>query len=210
MKLKQLVLGLTLPLGLIACGDDDADVDQAEEEVITTLTLTFTPQGGGTPLVYTFRDPDGEGGDDPTQLDDILLTNGTTYDLELLVLNETVDPTDPDYRIIDEILEEAEEHQFFFTGSAVESPATGTNPSALVSVDYADLESDYVDAPSDPDLEVGVENTVEALTAGSEAGGFVVTLMHQPPNNGVPVKTDSSGLDDGEIDIEVAFDIEVQ
>jgi len=201
------VLPAVFGLASFACGDDAA-VDQAEEEVITTLNLTFTPPNG-PPITASFRDPDGAGGDDPSR-DDVVLVNGTSYDLEIEVLNETVDPADPDFRIIEEIREEAEEHQFFFTGPGVESVTTGDNPDALVAVTYADVESDYVDEATDPDLPVGIQADAVAESAGSEPGGFVVTLMHQPPNGGVPVKTESSGLDDGEVDIEVAFDLTVQ
>jgi hypothetical protein len=202
------LLPATLLLAAVACGDD-AEVDEAGEEIITTLELTFTPTGGGAPLVATFRDLDDEGGDDPV-IDDIVLVDGTTYELEIVALNETVDPADPEYRIIDEITEEAEEHQFFFHGPAVESDTTGANPNALVVVSYEDLESDYTDEATDPDLPVGVRNTVVASAPGSVNDGFIVTLKHQPPNNGVPVKTETSGLNDGGTDANVAFDITVQ
>jgi hypothetical protein len=210
---RKALSALFLALGLVACGDDDeAEGEDGGEEVITTLTLTFVPDGGGTPVVATFRDPDGEGGDPPTQLDDIVLTAGTTYQLQIEALNETVPPSDPDYRIIDEIIEEAEEHQFFFTGPAVQSDTTPANPNALAVVAYDDVESDYVTDATDPDLPVGVLSTVTAAGAagGPVTQGFVVTLQHQPPNGGVPVKTPDSGISDGDTDIEVAFDITVQ
>lgn len=209
MKHLKALIPASLLLTAIACGDDE-EVEEAGEEVITTLTLTFTPVDGGAPVVATFRDPDGDGSGAATQFDDIVLVSGTTYGLELVALNETVDPTDPDYRIIDEITEEAEEHQFFFHGPAVESDTTGANPNALVVVSYEDLESDYVSSASEPDLPVGVLNTVVTSTTGSVAEGFRVTLKHQPPNGGVPVKTETSGLNDGGTDVDVAFDLTVQ
>jgi len=210
MKIKNATMySMILSAGvLVACGDDE-EVEEAGEEVITTLELTFAPQGGGTPVVATFRDLDGDGPDAPT-IGPIVLVNGTTYDLTVNALNETVDPSDPDYEIIEEIREEAEEHQFFFTGPAVESEITGPNTEALVTYAYADVESDYVTDATDPDLEVGVAGVVEAIAPGAETGGFVVTLMHQPPQGGQPVKTETSGLTDGEIDIEVEFDLTVQ
>jgi hypothetical protein len=209
MDLRKLILPALL-LAPVACGDD-AEVDDAGEEVITTMTLTFSPSGGGTPVTATFRDPDGEGGDPPTQFDDIVLANATSYDLEIELLNETVDMSDPDYRIIDEIREEAEEHQFFFTGPGVESDTTDPNANALVDVSYADLESDYADNATDPDLPVGIAATVATRASGGPVtGGFIVTLQHQPPNGGVPVKTPDSGIEDGDTDVRVAFDLTVQ
>ena len=56
MKHLKALIPASLLLTAIACGDDE-EVEEAGEEVITTLTLTFTPVDGGAPVVATFRDP---------------------------------------------------------------------------------------------------------------------------------------------------------
>lgn len=207
----------TVLLGSAACGDDENIEEEAGEEVITTVTLTFDANDSDEVVAATFRDADGQdGGEPPTQFDPIVLTNGTSYTLTIDLLNETVDPADPEYQIGDEIAEEAEEHQFFFTGDAVGGPANPLNPSnpnALVTVTYDDVESDYADGATDPDLPVGLQNQVVAVTAGGPvSGGFVVTLKHQPPlNEGEPPqKSPTSGLDTGGTDVQIAFDLTVQ
>ncbi len=54
-----------VPMALIAlfafnsCSSDDSKPVN-EEEVITTVTVTLTPVGGGTPVVLTSRDLDGD------------------------------------------------------------------------------------------------------------------------------------------------------
>lgn len=57
--------------------------------------------------------------------------------------------------------------------------------------------------------DVGLEDILTTIATGSESGGFIVTLQHQPPVDGTPVKTNTSGIDDGDTDIQVAFDLTV-
>ena len=73
-----------------------------EEEVITTLRLTFTPVGGGTAAILQFQDTDGGGGNAPVITADTLNAN-TNYNVAIEVLNESVNPTS---NISDEIAEE--------------------------------------------------------------------------------------------------------
>ncbi|MEM1350442.1 MAG: type 1 periplasmic binding fold superfamily protein [Myxococcota bacterium] len=182
------------------CGDvePDADPDENEQEVITTLNATFTPVGGGTAITASFRDADGDGGADPVTTDPMPFAAGTTYTLSIELLNETEEEGSEEYNIGNEIREEAEDHQFFFTGDAV-----GT----ILDHMYADQESDYVTNSGD-DLPVGISSSIEATTAGT--GTLTITLKHQPPVNGQDVKTSTSTVSDGETDIEVSFAVTVQ
>ena len=59
---------------------DDGHDDHGETEVLSTVELTFTPEGGGEPLVAKFEDPDGDGGVSGTA-DSITLAASTTYSL---------------------------------------------------------------------------------------------------------------------------------
>lgn len=183
---------------LSACGDPDIDkpAEIDSEEVITTLNVTMTSQDGEV-VTATFRDADGPGGDAPVYTQPTLKV-GDTYTVELELLNETVPSTDEEYQIGDEIKEEAEDHQFFFDGSALSQ--------GLLSYAYADKESDYT-TNSGADLPVGIKGTVVALKEGS--GELTVVLQHQPPINDVAVKTATSGKDDGSRDLEVTFDVNV-
>jgi hypothetical protein len=210
-------LGLLGVLALSGCPDDhdddhghDHDHDHNESEVITTVRLTFTPEGGGTPVVAAFTDPDGDGGMSGSS-DPITLVSGTTYALSVEFLSELEDPAED---ITAEIEEESEEHQVFVFGNAVEGPATPANASAVLEHAYADVERDYGGTVGD-DLPVGLANEIVARAAGS--GRLTVMLRHLPELNDQPQKV--AGLAErlaggeplpGDVDTEVEFEVTVQ
>jgi len=169
---------------------------------MTTIKLNFTPESGGETLTFGWADPENDG--DPV-IDPITLEAGTTYTVNIEVLNELESPAED---VTIELRDELDEHQFFFTGDAVTGPANeATSP--VVSQAYADE-----DANGDP---VGLSNTFVALEAGT--GEMNIMLRHMPPVNDTPVKT--SGLADlvkngdvgslpGNVDIEVTFNVTVE
>lgn len=202
----QLVLALTLALA--ACGDDGGDGgddtgDGNENEVITTVTLEFTPEGGGESISAAWDDPDGDGGDPPA-IDPITLADGTTYTVAIGFENRLEDPPEV---ITEEVDDESDEHQIFFTGSAVNGPASD-EPDAPLTHSYDDEDANG--------LPIGLANTIVAA-AGS--GDLTVTLRHLPPVNGSAVKSASladdvkaSGFGDlpGTTDAQVTFPATVE
>lgn len=167
---------------LAGCKKDKGESN--EEEVITTLELTFTPNGGGTPLVYSFVDPDGPGGVDPT-VDDIVLNSGTSYSVSAAFLNE-IEGED----ITEEINAEADAHRVYYT------VAGGSN------ITVTNLNNDPNGVP------LGITST---WTTGAAASGQVtVTLRHYPA---IPPNKEASDLVNSSksgTDIEVTFDTQVQ
>lgn len=194
-----------LPLfALGACSDVEGDDhDHNENEVITTVRLSFRPVGGGDATIYVWADPENDG--DPV-IDPISLSDATDYVLEAAFLNELEDPAE-DLTI--EVADESDEHQVFLVGSGVEGPATGENPDAVVGVAYDDE-----DASGDP---IGLVHSVETLGAGD--GELTVVLRHLPPEDGAVVK--GPGLAEtvaeqgfaaigGDDDVNVTFPISVE
>ncbi len=181
---KQILLFPLLLVALIftGCSDDDPPTPVNEEEVITTMTVTLTPSGGGTTVTLNFEDLDGDGPNAPVVSVSGNLTAGTTYSGVVKVENKTETPAE---NITEEVLEEADEHQFFFT------PAGGLN----VSTTYSDQDGD-----GNP---LGVEFALSANAASS--GTLTVTLRHEPtkPNTGI---SDAGG----ETDIEATFNVTVE
>lgn len=150
---------LLVPMMLGACSDGDNGSNQ--EELITTVTLAFTPTGGGAPITASFRDPDGDGGEPPT-VDPVNLP-ASTYVLTVRFLNELETPAED---ITLEVADEADEHQVFFTGTAP----------LVHSYEDMDLRG----------LPIGLTNR---MVASAGTGTLTVTLRHLPPVNDTPVKT---------------------
>lgn len=144
----------------ISCNSDDNNpVAIDEEEVITTMNITLTAATGNVTLQS--RDIDGDGPDAPVITVGNLSAN-TTYSGTIELLNETETPAED---ITEEVEEEDDEHQFFFTVNG-----------AVTEVTYDDQ-----DGNGNP---VGLEFTLNTGDAGN--GTLQVTLRHQPkkPNDG--------------------------
>lgn len=114
-----------LPIYLLAAGtllfascESEDPIQENEGEVITDVTLLFTElDAAGNPVGLTFSfdasDPEGiEVGGAPA-IETVNLSAGKTYQMEIEVFN-SIENED----ITEEIIEEANEHQFFFLGSA--------------------------------------------------------------------------------------------
>lgn len=181
-----------------------------ETEVISRVVLTFTPDGGGTPVVAQFDDPDGDGGMSGVS-DPITLAAGTTYTLGIEFFNGLETPAED---ITAEVRAEAEEHLILIYGDGVMGPAS-TSAAALVTHSYADLESDYGMNAVGDDLVVGLSNTIVADAAGEAK--LSVMLRHLPELNGaeqkgasLPADFAGGGALPGDVDVDVSFDLTVQ
>lgn len=174
---------ILLAIVMASCSNDD-DATPApvnEEEVITTLTATLTPVGGGAPVELKSQDLDGDGPNPPVVTVSGDLVAGTTYNGAIVLLNETENPPE---NITLEVIEEADEHQFlFFFG--------------------LDVTFTYVDFDSNGNP-LGTQFTLEAGNAST--GIARIVLKHEPnkPNDGTLV---GAG---GETDIDVTFDLTIQ
>ncbi|MEJ1222755.1 type 1 periplasmic binding fold superfamily protein [Sediminicola sp. 1XM1-17] len=185
MKKKTILSALFLA-GILFTGcsnGDDTPIAVNEEEVITTLTVTLSPVGGGTAITLQTRDLDGDGPNAPEVTVSGNLAAGTQYNGSLSVLNETVTPAE---NITEEVEGESAEHQFFYTvGSGLD-----------VSTAYENF-----DGNGNP---LGTEFT---LTAGAVSSGTLTfTLRHEPkkPNDG------SLADAGGETDLAATFNIAVE
>lgn len=188
--MKNLKFLLLLPFfatGAFLTGCDNDDPDPVnEEELITTVTFTLTPQGGGDPVVFQFKDPDGIGGAAPTVSVDTLAP-GTAYAGTLTLLNESVTPAED---IGDEVEEEGEAHQFFFQVSA----------GLELTVTYNDQ-----DAGGNP---IGLKTNWTTGAAGT--GTLKVILRHEPDKNAAGVADGDITQAGGETDVEVEWPVVIQ
>lgn len=186
LKFSQVIFGLLVICVFAAsCKKDPVDSGN-EEEVITTLRLTFVPQGGGANLSYEFMDPDGEGGVAPT-IDDIALAPSTTYNVNIELLNEAETPAED---ITEEVITEARAHRFYF------EPSAGSN------IIVSNLDNDPDGVP------LGVTSTWATGTAAT--GTINVILRHYAGNPPGKAIGDLVNSDKSTTDIEVTFVTKVE
>lgn len=188
MKTIKLSTLAILVLFIASCSSDDDGEPQIvnEEEVITSLILTLTPQGGGTALEFSSRDLDADGPNPPTVMVENLAAN-TTYTGVVQVLNETESPAED---VTVEVAQEDDEHQFFYQV-----------------VGNAAITTAYTDADGDGNP-IGIEITL--TTAAASTGDMVVTLRHLLDKNAAGVSDGDITNAGGDTDVAVTFPITIQ
>jgi hypothetical protein len=160
-----------------ACDKDD-NPKPNEQELITTVKLTFTP-AGGEPVSFAARDLDGDGGQPPV-VEDIQLAAATSYTLQVEFLDES-DPLQTE-DLTEEVSGESAEHLVCFS-------ATGSMAAPVAS------DQDSNGAP------LGLVSAVSTDQAG--AGTLQVSLKHEPDKQA----TDpcSTGETDAEVVFQVTI-----
>ena len=188
-NLKLVPLALIALFSFNSCSNDDNSSQPVnEEEVITTVTVTLTPENGGTPVVLTSRDLDGDGPNDPIITSTGSISALSTYNGTVTLLNELSNPTD---NITAEVEEEGDKHQFFFSAS---SGLSGTFA-------YSDL-----DVNGNP---IGLVFKF-APSSNITSGNLSVILIHQPNKAGENVASGDITNAGGETDVQVIFPVTVE
>lgn len=161
-----LTAAVAFTLTLSACDSGEPDDDGAgEEEVITLIRLTATPQGGGSAFT-TDAVFDERGVLQTTQT--LTLTPGRTYDVSIDLQNTTEDPPES---ITAEIRdEEPEAHRFFYRGEG--------GVASRVTVSNLDT-----DPNGDP---LGLTFRVAVSAGAAATGQFRVKLRHYEADATLP------------------------
>ncbi|RED45866.1 type 1 periplasmic binding fold superfamily protein [Seonamhaeicola aphaedonensis] len=187
MKNLKIILILSMLIGsFISCDNDDTPTPIVEEEVITTMTITLSPVGGGSDVIMQTRDTDGDGPNPPVVTDPVNLTANTTYNGSIELLNELETPA---VNITEEVEEEDEEHQFFFVST-----------NSIATFSYSDM-----DGNGNP---IGLSFTLTTGAAGT--GTVTVTLIHEPMKSASGVSSGDITNAGGEEDIAQTFNVVVQ
>lgn len=197
---KYTVLGLLASSLLFSCDPEETKAPEAEneEEIITDVTLTFTNTLDATDVVIaTATDPDGEGVEELQINGEINLEISKTYDLSITAENKLETPAED---ITEEIEEEADEHQLFFSfnNDAFKSPmGDGNIDNPADALDYLDLDENM-----NP---IGLKTRWTCSAEPLSGGFFTVRLQHQPD-----LKTALTGANDGDTDFELRFVLNIQ
>lgn len=179
-KTLFIILATTIIAFISGCKKVDEPEPQENPELITSVELQFTNAANSADVrTFAFRDPDGPGGNAPTQFDTILLDNNSNWDLVVTLLDESESPAE---NITTEVEAEGDEHQFFFTVSA------GLN--FIINYNDADVNGDPI----------GIVNI--ANTGNASMGNVTIILKHQPG-------TKDGNITTGDTDVEVTFETEI-
>jgi hypothetical protein len=177
---KILTLFAILAVTFNAC-KKDSDLPKLPEpvnepEVITSVKLTFKDSANTANVIsFEFKDPDGEGGNQPTRFDTIKLKSNTTYLVNIELYNDILKED-----ITSEIEEEKNEHLFVYKPQG-----------ANVSISITDSDTNT------PPLPVGI--TSKWKTGAISSGKVNVILKHQP---GTKNGTEAPGETDVDLNFE--------
>jgi len=185
-RISKLLLGILIISSaiFISCEDKDPVIPNPEE-LITTFIYILTPESGGSNIVLSFEDLDGDGGNPPSYLTEPIPAN-TTFNGVIQLLNKTVSPIE---ELTPEILAEQEDHQLFFK------------------VEGANLNISYNDTDADGNP-LGLSTKASSGDAGT--GTLTITLRHEPDKSATGVSEGNLENAGGETDIEVTFPITIQ
>jgi hypothetical protein len=192
LKKASLYFLALLAFGFASCESEDPEKEN-EGEVITDVTLKFQELNGSNALVgeilsFKASDPQGiEVGKTPT-IQSISLTKGKNYQMTIEVTN-SIEGED----ITQEILEEAEEHQFFFLGQVFDS--------SFFSIQYADAGG----------IALGVKtNVTVSASTGTNNSSMRVVLRHDLDKNFPGVRNPNFAnfvQAGGETDLDITFPV---
>ncbi|MBY0435354.1 MAG: hypothetical protein K2U26_14700 [Cyclobacteriaceae bacterium] len=200
-----ITLSLFMSLFMAGCKKEEPKKEDTPE-LITKATLIFTSvTGGGSPVQVTATDPDGEGVQSIKADGPINLATNRTYTLQIKLINGLVKSTDPGYDITEEVEEEGDEHQFFFSWTN----NLFSNPSGNGNIDNRADAVNYEGGGASKDKNgrnLGIVTTWTTVTTTSAlSGAFRILLKHQPN-----LKSDTSDANTGETDLDLTFTMNVQ
>ena len=170
----------------------DAPPCENEEEIITDVILIWRPVEGGKVIEVRAVDPDGPGPLDLEISSPIELARGTTYQLDIKLLN-SISGED----LTEEVNEESDEHQLYFEFSEQifsDPVGTGNVVSNSGVVNYLDSDENG--------LPVGLSTKWTTRDDNGMVGTFRIILKHQPDQ-----KAASSDVNTGSTDLDLTWSV---
>jgi hypothetical protein len=201
MTIKNLFIAVLLFAFVSACQDNDPKKEDVPE-MITKVTLTFTSEG--QQVVVTATDPDGDGVQNIQMDGPINLKKSSGYVMTIAMINGLAQPNDAAYNVTNEVREEGDEHMFFFSWNK----NAFSNPAGDGNVDARNDAINYIGGDDSKDvngLPLGLTTTWTTTDVAVQGASFRVLLKHQPG-----LKSSTSSSADGETDLDLTFDLNIQ
>ena len=191
---------LTAGIFVIAsCKKEELKAPEEENvvEEFTNIEFIFTNVNDPNDVSKgIWEDEDGFGPQEPAILQHPTLKADETYKLTFLMENRLVSPVE---NVLEEIMDEDDEHQIFFAFDA----GMFSSPSGVGNIADNSGEINYLDF-DDNGLPLGLET--EWTTAGAVTGAkFRAVLAHKPD-----VKGPNSAWNSGDIDWDIEFSIDIE
>jgi hypothetical protein len=174
------ILSIALSVSAISCKKASMANNETEHQAINRIEMLFK-QGGNTVATIVAEDPDGDGGNPPSRIDNIRLDINKTYDVEVKFLN-IVNGVSKD--ITPSIVQQARQHEVYYILSGLTFP----------------IEKKDKDANGFPLGLISQWKTGNAVGQGT----VLLKLMHKPLIKGA--NDDSSK---GHSDIAISFSLNV-
>lgn len=158
-----------------------------EQELITTIRLVVTNSSGFNKS-FNYKITNGFGSTTPGTkfIEDIVLDASTTYNVSIMVLDESKTPAED---ITKEVKEENKDHLFVLESS----PNSGAG-----SISISNGSKDDDGAP--------LNQTIDFTTGMAGNGSLTVTLKHEPTNKNAT----TAGAAGGETDAQAIFPVKLQ
>jgi len=174
------LLGFVAIAGITSCKKASNANNESEHQAINRIEMLFK-QGGNTVATIVAEDPDGDGGNPPSRIDNIRLEINKIYDVEVKFLN-IINGVTKD--ITPSIIQQARQHEVYYLLSGLNFP----------------IEKKDKDTNGFP---LGLVSQWKTGNVGGQ-GTVLLKLMHKPLIKGA--NDDSSK---GHSDIAISFSLNV-
>lgn len=168
----------------VSCSNDDNSQPVNEEELITNVSITFKSTTTAEQVVLKFEDLDGDGPNAPVY-------NITGAFDKTQIYNGEISLSNPQEDITAEILEEADDHQFFYLAT----------DGFLANFEYKDVDNN--------NLPVGLKFQLKPL-ATAQNGKLSFILKHLPNKTGAGVAQGDITNAGGGTDLDIQFTVTVK
>jgi len=112
------ILSIALSVSVLSCKKASMANNESEHQAINRIEMLFK-EGGNTVATIVAEDPDGDGGNPPSRIDNINLEINKTYDVEVKFLN-IVNGVTKD--ITPSIIQQARQHEVYYILSGLSFP----------------------------------------------------------------------------------------
>lgn len=186
---KPLAFTGLLAITFSACQKDkDPVLPPVEQEVITTVKITFVDNVDSTKRTFTYKVENGFGNTQQgnVSIDTINLLASSLYLTEVRLYNEKVDPAED---VTEEVISENTEHLFLYSSDPAEGAGSMTSSDGNLDKDGKPF-----------------NQTVSFVTGEAGPGLLTIHLMHQPTDK-TATTPEAAG---GETDVDVTFPVVIK